>query len=455
MKKLVLSLAAAFGTVGVSQLAMAQGYEYEADSKADLRFYISPMATYSLYDGTRSFDDGLGYHLSLGKILGRGANLELHGSFAEADGSPRGEDPAIDGELTSYGISVLLFQARQSFPLYGILSVAKGFAETPDGSMKAESDQFDAGLGYLLSLGNWPLIGEGAALRFEARYRLDKFAQSEAETYDGLFAVGNERSYHDGIIGIGLFLPLGADPNREIEPDEPKAVTQIVVSAPDSDGDQIPDDMDACPGTPPGAQIDVRGCERDSDKDGVVNSQDRCPGTPEGRQVDANGCPLDGDGDGVADGVDQCPNTPAGLSVLADGCALRGDCRVPNAGQRIDSRGCAVGAVVLKGVNFDTASADLTANARQILDTVAAALVGVDNIRIEVGGHTDSVGDAGYNQKLSERRARSVRSYLVENGVRGGILTARGYGEQQPIVSNESEAGREMNRRVELKVLED
>ncbi|MDX1564975.1 MAG: OmpA family protein, partial [Phycisphaeraceae bacterium] len=425
--------------------------QYETENKVDRRFYLSPMATFNVYDDDRNFDDGLGYHFALGKILGRGANMEIHGTFAEADG--KGSD-GVDGELTSYGVSFMLFQARNTFPLYGVLSVARGVAEAPNNSdREAESDQFDAGIGYLLGLGKWPLIGEGAFLRLEARYRFDKYSQGQANIYEEMFGVTDKRSYHDGIFGIGLFIPLGADPNAEPEPEEPEPVTQIVVTAQDSDGDQIPDDMDQCPDTPQGAEIDVRGCERDADKDGVVNSKDKCQGTPAGVAVNADGCPADTDGDGVNDLKDQCPSTPEGSTVLADGCALQGDCRVPEAGQRIDERGCAVGAVILKGVNFDTDSASLTPRARETMRSVAQALKDIDQVQIEVGGHTDSVGNASYNQQLSQRRAETVRDFLIAKGVDPDILTARGYGESQPLVSNDSPAGRETNRRVELKII--
>ncbi len=449
MKKLALTLGTAAGMLAGATTAWAQD---DFGSKADRRFYLSPMATYSLYDSTRSFDDEIGYHLAFGKIFGRGANLELHGSFAEPSAADAG---GAAGELLSYGVTALLFQSRDTFPLYLILGISKGTAESPDAAGKADSDQFDIGLGYMLGLGNWPWVGTGPALRVEARYRLDKYAESEAGEYDSLFGAGTDRSYHDGVFGLGLYLPLGADPNRQEEPEEPARVSaRIVVPAIDSDGDQIPDDMDACPGTPPGAAIDVRGCERDSDKDGVPNSKDACPNTPSGALVGPNGCPPDDDNDGVSNTQDQCPATPAGLAVLADGCALKGDCRIPSAGQRIDASGCVVGSVILKGVSFASGSAELTPTAIAVLNDAAAALRAASQLRIEIGGHTDSQGSAASNQQLSTRRAEAVKQYLKAQGVGSSVLLTRGYGASAPVVANDSAEGREMNRRVELKVLD-
>ena len=73
---------------------------------------------------------------------------------------------------------------------------------------------------------------------------------------------------------------------------------------------------------------------------------------------------------------------------------------------------------------------------------------------VEVAGHTDSMGSEAYNQGLSERRAQSVQDYLVSKGVKAQRLTAKGYGESMPVASNDTDAGRAENRRVELIVLD-
>jgi outer membrane protein OmpA-like peptidoglycan-associated protein len=71
-------------------------------------------------------------------------------------------------------------------------------------------------------------------------------------------------------------------------------------------------------------------------------------------------------------------------------------------------------------------------------------------LRLDVEGHTDSVGGDEYNQRLSERRSEAVRDYLTEEGMRGGSVTARGFGKTQPVASNDTASGRQQNRRVEL-----
>lgn len=145
--------------------------------------------------------------------------------------------------------------------------------------------------------------------------------------------------------------------------------------------------------------------------------------------------PADSDGDGVVDGVDECPNTQKGLQVDKVGCAIK---------QTFE----------LKGVNFEFDKATLMVNAKHILDKAADTLKGQPSMQVEIAGHTDSMGPDEYNQNLSERRANSVRDYLIEKGANGDNLTAKGYGESEPVATNDTPEGREENRRVELRILE-
>lgn len=110
--------------------------------------------------------------------------------------------------------------------------------------------------------------------------------------------------------------------------------------------------------------------------------------------------------------------------------------------------------IVLRGVQFDLDKADIRADAGVILDEAANQLAQVPSTRVSVEGHTDSSGSDAYNQALSERRASSVRDYLVGKGVENGRLSTAGYGESQPVADNATDEGRALNRRVELKVQE-
>jgi outer membrane protein OmpA-like peptidoglycan-associated protein len=103
-------------------------------------------------------------------------------------------------------------------------------------------------------------------------------------------------------------------------------------------------------------------------------------------------------------------------------------------------------------VNFDFDSSNLTTSAKGNLDKLAQVLVNNPDSNINVYGHTDSVGKADYNQKLSERRANSVKAYLVTKGVDATRLNAMGMGASSPIASNDTASGRAQNRRVEFAI---
>lgn len=173
----------------------------------------------------------------------------------------------------------------------------------------------------------------------------------------------------------------------------------------------------------------------DSDGDGVTDDMDRCPGTPAGAEVDTRGCALDSDGDGVADYRDNCPNTPAGVAVDNSGCPVKDE---------------VVLTVDRLGFAFD--SAELDAQSRSALNAAVAVIKSHSAVKLDVVGYTDSTGPEAYNQKLSERRAQAAVDYLVSRGVDAGMLRAVGRGEANPVASNDSDDGRARNRRVELVV---
>lgn len=143
---------------------------------------------------------------------------------------------------------------------------------------------------------------------------------------------------------------------------------------------------------------------------------------------------TDTDGDGVVDSADKCPATPAGSRVDGDGCPFD---KVIN----------------LKGVTFEFNKTRLRPDAQTILDWATNILKKYPDMKVEVAGHTDSVGGDSYNQKLSEGRAQAVMQYFTEHGVPADQLTAKGYGETNPIADNKTADGRELNRRVELRIL--
>ncbi len=228
-------------------------------------------------------------------------------------------------------------------------------------------------------------------------------------------------------------------------PDTPKGWPVDAKGCPlDTDGDGVPDGKDKCPNTPTGCKVDADGCPLDEDKDGVCDGVDQCPGTPAGCRVDARGCPMDSDKDGVCDGVDQCPGTPPGVKVDAKGCPPPpppAPVYIPEAKKEL----------VLERVYFDTDKATLKPESSDTLDKVAASLKDFPNVKIQIAGHTDNTGSAAHNMKLSEARAKAVMEYLISKGVNPAMLSAKGFGKNEPIAENKTAAGRAQNRRVGLR----
>jgi outer membrane protein OmpA-like peptidoglycan-associated protein len=119
----------------------------------------------------------------------------------------------------------------------------------------------------------------------------------------------------------------------------------------------------------------------------------------------------------------------------------------------LQTRDSARGLIVsMSDVLFDTGKYSLKPGAREKLAKVAGILLAYPGLNIEVGGYTDNVGGDEMNQTLSENRARSVRDYLVQQGVPTNSVTARGFGNTLPVATNDNSAGRQQNRRVELLV---
>lgn len=172
----------------------------------------------------------------------------------------------------------------------------------------------------------------------------------------------------------------------------------------------------------------------DSDGDGVNDNIDNCPATPAGTQVDATGCPvnLDDDGDGVLNDVDSCPDTEAGAKVDAKGCYVV----------------ISEDVTVSLNVNFANNSESMVSGVEQIAKVADfMKLYPLTNVVIE--GHTDSLGSESYNQSLSQRRAQAVVNVLTaEYGIDAERVSAVGYGESRPIASNDTNEGRAANRRV-------
>lgn len=216
----------------------------------------------------------------------------------------------------------------------------------------------------------------------------------------------------------------------------------------DNDQDGIPDKDDRCPNEPEDfdGDADSDGCPdlvKDSDKDGIPDDVDRCPLQAEDTDgfQDDDGCPdLDNDLDGIPDANDKCPNAPESFNGLddEDGCPDE---------KPIEKQ------FILKGVNFESGSAVLTPDSHRVLDEVVRSLLAYPEVKVEILGYTDNVGQASFNLGLSERRADAVKQYVINAGIDPARVTARGLGEESPVASNATPEGRAQNRRIEFRRL--
>ncbi|MBS7565240.1 OmpA family protein [Mucilaginibacter sp. Bleaf8] len=154
---------------------------------------------------------------------------------------------------------------------------------------------------------------------------------------------------------------------------------------------------------------------------------------------------TDSDGDGVFDLNDKCPNTPSGTKVDGSGCPLP----TPVTKVIVTEEDRRVVREAIKNLEFEFGKADIKERSLSSLDRVADILVN-KNFSLKLAGHTDNVGSADANLKLSKDRAESVKAYLVSKGANPSRIEAVGYGKTQPIASNKTDAGRQKNRRVEF-----
>jgi OmpA-OmpF porin, OOP family len=218
----------------------------------------------------------------------------------------------------------------------------------------------------------------------------------------------------------------------------------------DTDGDGYPDSVDGCPtekedGKPPQASD---GCPGNSDRDGdgIPDVDDQCPDKAEDKDKvqDEDGCPEDdADKDGIPDVQDKCPTEPGKRSPIAEkfGCPSLIE---------MDTEG---GFRLLKPIEFETGRATIKPVSFPIMDEVLDLMKSRPSMRIGVYGHTDSKGTPENNLRLSKERAAAVRNYLQGKGVAASRLESEGFGQTKPVDTNDTDAGRAKNRRVEFKIL--
>jgi outer membrane protein OmpA-like peptidoglycan-associated protein len=435
-KTTLLALGTAFGSMMFAGSALAadangmgqsnQSTQSSTHTTGPASWYVAPMAVGTSDDAERRTDFGVGGTLRIGKILTDHFNLELALSGSHFFKRSTGGN---SWDTFSAGLHGLYFFTRTSH-FSPFVDVGAGFvrsrvkghspASTAQGVTPGERTYYHSDPVFNADLGaKIPLNDYGMKLRIEGGYQWTVYGHREGPGSDHYIFAEPQGM-------IGLEIPLGSQKETQ------------VAQVKDSDHDGVPDSKDQCPNTPEGVTVDAKGCALDSDNDGVPDYKDQCPNTPEGVQVNEKGCALDSDHDGVPDYKDQCPNTPEGVQVNAKGCHVKAH-------------------RVLHKVHFAFDKAELTNTDKKILRDEASQLKDAFNqysgAHALIIGYTDSTGAKSYNQKLSQRRADSVRTYLINQGVSSSKLRTRGMGEADPVASNKTRTGRAENRRVVVHVL--
>lgn len=370
---------------------MCIGFMFFSTSFAgEYNYSLSPYLGYVFFNGERDLKDRPTFGLKVERFLKNDIGFEVGMGYVNS----KNEKSKKDAKLLGYQVHLKKYFGESSEIIpYVMAGVAGNITRG-------------------MNIG--PSLGIGA--KYDIKENIGIFGEIR-DNY--LLGEGN-----DFILAFGLNFYL----DKKIK----TAKQEIIKPALDTDGDGVLDENDKCPNTPKGVKVDSTGCPLDSDKDGVYDYLDKCPDTPAGVKIDSKGCPLDSDGDGVYDSFDKCPNTPKGFVVDKDGCEVS----------------------VSLMINFDTNKSVVNEQYFNEIEKVANFMKAYPNVKVEIAGHTDSRGSREKNIKLSQDRANAVMDILVNKyGIDRSRVSAKGYGPDKPIASNDTEEGRAKNRRVEAVII--
>jgi OOP family OmpA-OmpF porin len=353
---------------------------------------LNPNIGGYVFQGGQHIDDDLTYGLGLGYNFTQNWGVEGNFNYVNTDSNADSSD-GENVEAYLYRLdAVYHFMPEKKLVPY----VAAGVGAI---SIRGDID----------NKGSDPFLNFGAGVKY--------FVTENLALRGDIREIITDDSNNNLIYTVGLTYLFGGEKKAAPEPEpvapQPKAPEPVV-----------PQPKAPEPVTPKPA---------DSDGDGVNDNMDKCPDTPKGVAVNIAGCPLDSDGDGVYDYLDKCPDTPKGIKVDTNGCPVPLKEKVS----------------IELNVEFDFDSAKIRTIYNEHIQKVANFLKAYPDAEALIEGHTDSLGDEKYNQKLSEKRAQSVKDYMVSSfNVNPSRLKVKGYGESMPIADNKKKEGRQKNRRV-------
>jgi len=414
--------------------------------------------------------------LSIGRYINNGISVALIGSLNQIDkvGSLSSDlsDPVNIEESAYYSVEGMLsYDLRHAFKKPdGWFSPYIGLG----GGYNWIDEEQDFSANFSIGFDFW--LTENFALYIESTYKgyIGEYDDDEGSTEfpNGNGVLVGQASHMQHSAGV-KFAFGGSDTDgdgitdkKDKCPDTPGL--KKYNGCPDSDDDGIIDSEDDCPNA--AGSVEHNGCP-DTDGDGIVNKDDACPDSPGSKKL--NGCP-DSDKDGVADKIDNCPNEAG--PIANNGCpytdkdkdgVLDKDDKCPEVAGIAANNGCPKEPEIkkitqevqnklndyAKTILFDTGKSSIKTQSEMVLKDIISILNEYPDAKFTIDGHTDSVGSAASNQRLSDSRAASVKQFLINGGVASNRLSSKGYGEVNPISPNTTKAGRATNRRVEINLV--
>ena len=365
---------------------------------------------------------GVGIKYNALKNVTVGLELGIHFTFTDyLDGVSQSGDPGNNDQYVSWGLVVSYVLGNNDADYDGIADKRDKCPELPG------PEKFD---GCPDTDGDGIVDSEDECPRDAGRALLRGCPDSDN---DGVSDFVDDCPDNPGIRRLGGCPDTDNDGIVDPEDNCPtEAGIPSLNGCPDADRDGITDLKDDCPKEP--GVYELNGCP-DKDKDGIADKYDQCP--DEAGKPNNNGCPdKDTDGDGLIDRNDNCPDTYGPLEN--NGCPV------------IEKEDLAILEYAMTSVEFETGSDELTASSYTVLNNIVSVMAKYKGYYLQINGHTDNVGTPEKNMQLSKDRAKACHNYLFSKGINPTLMEYHGFGETMPIDSNDTEEGRNNNRRVEF-----
>jgi len=430
------------------------------------KLVISPFAGGYLFEGQQVFGGNTIYGLNLGYQFSKNWAVRLGGATGEFQHAYL-DDQSFVENIDDFDVKLGYLDLMFHIPIFNRFTP---YLFLGGGDLFLDLENKDQN--------HFPFLKYGAGTKIQLTNTISlwgecahKIVQEDQEIVD---RSGTE--YRNNLMYVGgLSFSFGNRPRRVRQPaEQQKSYQKSIAKIPrkdilydingnpwDSDGDGVNEQKDLCAATPKGVPVGPNGCPFDEDNDGVFDYEDQCKNTDRYVTVDKYGCPKDSDGDGVYDMEDQCQDTPKTAVVDLKGCPVDNDkdgvydgmdqCPETEPGMQVDEKGCpqlTESVTFSLNITFKSNSAEVDPQYFEELKKLADTMNKYPKSRVVIEAHTDNTGSNMANLKLSQKRANSVRSFVINYfDIEPYRIEAVGFGEEKPIADNRTPSGRRQNRR--------